>query len=107
MSVDLPEPDGPMSATNSPRRTLRSIPRSAWTALPFAPNTFVRPVVSMMLVMRFRSSRRGTGGIDKTPGNSSVVVVLFDLLAGRVFQGDLIGGLQPVEDLDALESRDS
>ena len=30
-SVDLPHPDGPMSATNSPRRTVRSTPRNART----------------------------------------------------------------------------
>ena len=28
-SVDLPEPDGPMMTTTSPRRTLRSMPSSA------------------------------------------------------------------------------
>src|SRR5260221_292340 len=33
--VDLPEPDGPMSATNSPGRTSRSAPRRAWTMLSF------------------------------------------------------------------------
>ena len=32
-SVVLPQPDGPMSATNSPRRTVRSTPRSAPTAV--------------------------------------------------------------------------
>ena len=31
MSVDLPEPDGPMTATISPRAMVRSTPRSAWT----------------------------------------------------------------------------
>ena len=35
MSVDFPEPDGPTRATNSPLATTRSIPRRAWTALPF------------------------------------------------------------------------
>ena len=29
ISVDLPEPDGPMIATYSPRSTVRSTPRSA------------------------------------------------------------------------------
>ncbi len=29
MSVDLPEPDGPMMARNSPRATSRLTPRSA------------------------------------------------------------------------------
>ena len=31
ISVDLPEPDGPMMATYSLRRISRSTPRSAWT----------------------------------------------------------------------------
>ena len=33
-SVDLPEPDGPMIATYSLRRTARSTPRRAWTTSP-------------------------------------------------------------------------
>jgi hypothetical protein len=48
MSVDFPEPEGPTRATNSPRWTVRSIPRSACTAMPFAPKTFVRPRVSII-----------------------------------------------------------
>ena len=48
MSVDLPEPDGPIRAMNSPRATVRSMPRSAWTATPLVPYVFVRPFVSMM-----------------------------------------------------------
>ena len=32
MSVDLPEPDGPMTAVNWPTGTLREMPRSARTA---------------------------------------------------------------------------
>src|SRR4029079_2926024 len=32
--VDLPEPDGPISATNSPGRTARDTPRSASTIVP-------------------------------------------------------------------------
>ena len=31
MAVDLPEPEGPMMATNSPRAMERSTPASAWT----------------------------------------------------------------------------
>ncbi len=37
MSVDLPEPDGPMTATSSPERTVRSTPRSASTAVSPSP----------------------------------------------------------------------
>ena len=31
MNVDLPEPDGPMTATNSPGSIETVTPRSAWT----------------------------------------------------------------------------
>ena len=31
MKVDFPEPDGPITATNSPRAMSRLTPRSAWT----------------------------------------------------------------------------
>ena len=34
ISVDLPEPDGPMTTTTSWRPTVRSMPRSAWNAEP-------------------------------------------------------------------------
>src|SRR5262245_61666912 len=30
--VDLPEPDGPITATNSPLRTSNDTPRNAWTS---------------------------------------------------------------------------
>jgi hypothetical protein len=33
MSVDLPEPEVPMMATNSPRSTTMSIPRNACTSV--------------------------------------------------------------------------
>ena len=36
-SVDLPQPDGPMSDTNSPAWTVRSMPVRAVTLVPFAP----------------------------------------------------------------------
>src|SRR6266567_2391691 len=48
ISVDLPDPDGPISARNSPRSTVRSMPRRAWTATPLDPYVFISPVVSMM-----------------------------------------------------------
>ena len=34
MSVDFPEPDAPMMATNSPRETRSETPRVAYTSLP-------------------------------------------------------------------------
>ena len=33
-SVDLPQPDGPITATNSPGSTVKSTPRSARTGAP-------------------------------------------------------------------------
>ena len=39
MNVDLPEPDGPFTARNSPRRTSRLTPRSARTST--SPTTYV------------------------------------------------------------------
>jgi hypothetical protein len=35
--VDLPEPDGPMTAVSSPRATPREQPLSAWTAVSPSP----------------------------------------------------------------------
>ena len=87
ISVDLPEPDGPTSATNSPRSTVRSMPRRACTAVPLEPKTLVRPRVSMIA--------------------RSVVVVLLDLLLRRVLERDLLGPLEAGADLDALEGRDA
>ena len=43
MSVDLPEPDGPMTAANCPRGKLTSTPRSASTAASPVPNVRFRP----------------------------------------------------------------
>jgi hypothetical protein len=41
MQVDLPEPLGPMTATNSPGAIARSMPRSARTSPSPSPYTFV------------------------------------------------------------------
>src|SRR5512147_1930942 len=87
ISVDLPEPDGPTRATNSPRRTVRSTPRRACTAVPLEPNTLVRPRVSMIA--------------------RSVVIVLLDLLLRRVLESDLLGTLEAGQDLDPLEGGDA
>src|SRR5207253_5506223 len=90
MSVDLPEPDGPIRARNSPGSTVRSIPRSARTATPLLPNVFVRDFVSMI------------GFIALV-----VLVVLLDLLLRRIFERDLVARPQPGEDLDAFERGDA
>ena len=43
MSVDLPEPDGPITAANWPRGNVTSTPRRASTAASPVPNVRVRP----------------------------------------------------------------
>ena len=44
MSVDLPDPDGPMTAANCPRGKVTSTPRSASTAASPLPNVLFRPI---------------------------------------------------------------
>src|ERR1700704_3425745 len=44
--VDLPQPDGPMSDTNSPDPIVRSIPASAVTAVGPAPKVLPAPVIA-------------------------------------------------------------
>jgi len=43
MSVDLPQPDGPISETNSPAAISRSMPLSAPTAFARLPKVFSTP----------------------------------------------------------------
>ncbi len=44
MSVDLPDPEGPMTAANCPRGKVTSTPRRASTAASPLPNVFRRPM---------------------------------------------------------------
>ena len=44
MSVDLPDPDGPMTAANCPRGKVTSTPRRASTAASPLPNVRFRPI---------------------------------------------------------------
>ena len=46
--VDLPEPDGPITATKSPRAIARSTPFSAWNAAAPVPKVLVIPSSSMI-----------------------------------------------------------
>ena len=48
MVVDLPEPDGPITATKSPRAMSRSMPFSAWNAVAPWPNVLVTPRRAMI-----------------------------------------------------------
>src|SRR5262245_14297811 len=41
--VDLPEPEGPITATKSPAAIVRSTPRKAWNAPSPEPNVLVMP----------------------------------------------------------------
>ena len=52
MSVDLPEPDGPMTAANAPRGNATVTPASASTAASPSPKRRVRSVAETMSVMR-------------------------------------------------------
>ena len=54
--VDLPQPDGPMSETNSPAPIVRSIPSSAVTAVGPVPNVLPAPETAT------------TGRADPAPG---------------------------------------
>src|SRR5437899_331635 len=45
-NVDLPQPEGPISDTNSPSRTVRSMPSSAVRADDPEPKTLSTPVIS-------------------------------------------------------------
>ena len=56
-SVDLPQPDGPMSETNSPGAMSRSTPSSARVGTPSAP------------AQVFATPRRRTTGAASTPGS--------------------------------------
>src|SRR5690349_5837278 len=46
--VDLPAPDGPTSATNSPPRTFREAPRSTFNASPACRKVRTMPSISIM-----------------------------------------------------------
>src|SRR5580693_6129985 len=119
MRVDLPEPEGPTRAANSPSSTVKSMPRSACTAVPLLPNTLVSPRVSMMLDMGWASTeelrvelRQPSKRCDLASTavealRSIVLVVLFHLLARGVLQADLLVRPQPGEHLDALEGGDA
>lgn len=50
MNVDLPEPDGPVTATNSPRWTSRLTPRSAFTSTSPTMYVFTRLRTEMTVV---------------------------------------------------------
>src|SRR5262245_40364929 len=50
MKVDLPEPDGPITATNSPDTMSRLTPRSAWTWCSPRRYVFARSRTSMSAV---------------------------------------------------------
>ena len=47
MSVDFPDPDGPMMATSSPASIVTDTPRSAWTTCAPSRYSFTRLCVSM------------------------------------------------------------
>src|SRR6059058_3884330 len=109
ISVDLPEPEEPMMAANSPRVTARSIPRSACTA--FSPESYVFVTASSWMRARCASGSvsylrialmvlsRGRTAC----AHPSLVVALVLLLVvrqRRIFEGHFIARLESFEDLD-------
>src|SRR5580658_9581605 len=68
-SVDLPQPDGPSSDTNSPRRTVR-LSLSTATTLP-------------KRTSRFSIERTGFDGTSGAPSNRSVKTIAFITSVGR------------------------
>ena len=68
MNVDLPEPDGPMTATNSPASMLTVTPRRAWTRR--GPNAYslARSCVSMSVAATLEpQSEASFGGWRRFP----------------------------------------
>ena len=68
--VDFPHPDGPMTATNSPRRTVRSAPRNARTGAVSCSNVRYTAVTSTALSCR--------GGVA---GSGSVTVEMVSVMS--------------------------
>src|SRR4051812_16840844 len=64
-SVDLPEPDGPITATNSPASTSTLTPRSPSPSTPPIRSVFVTSVISMSGALMAMSSRRPSGRLEQ------------------------------------------
>src|SRR6266403_6053109 len=69
MSVDLPEPEGPMMATYSPRRISTVTPRRAWTSSEPIWYVFQRSSVLMANPWSMRSWRNESGETASTGMN--------------------------------------
>src|SRR5665213_2658928 len=82
MVVDLPAPLGPRNPKISPRRTARSMPRTASTV----PYLFTRPVTSMT-----RSRVSSAGGRGRSLSATAVMCLVCRLSAGR---GSLDAGVR-------------
>src|SRR5450755_3716191 len=72
--VDLPAPLGPRNPKISPRRTARSMPRTASTV----PYLLTRPVTSMT-----RSRPSSAGGLGRSASATAVMCLVCRLTAGR------------------------
>src|ERR1041384_5208093 len=68
-SVDLPQPDGPISDTNSPGSISRSIPCSAVVSS----NRFVTSLISTTLMAAASAGRRVDGSVRTARDDASVV----------------------------------
>ena len=85
MSVDLPLPDAPTTATNSPRSTVRSTPRSACTVT--SPRTY-----DFLSVLEPDDRRVGHGQRCRRGGRSGSERVVGGRRAGRARAGRRGGG---------------
>src|ERR1019366_4627185 len=77
MSVDLPDPEGPMMATNSPRSTVTLTPSSAFSVV--SPRTYV--------LRRSVATTSGEGGVEALTMTSRPVASAFE--EGRLRHHDV------------------
>src|SRR5262245_32017966 len=85
MKVDLPEPDGPVTARNSPVWTSRFTPRSAFTST--SPTTYVLTRLLTEITSDISlpaSSAAPTGCATEPSGRSTSALVLLERIAGVV-----------------------
>src|SRR5438874_55662 len=109
MSVDLPEPDGPMIATNSPASITRSMPLRTWSSLPPTSYERVMPRSSMSaMLLALLGARRLSGGRRRPPAHrqrARLRALLRHVLGAS--DHDLVARRQALEHLDAFAAFDA
>src|SRR5436305_101559 len=95
-SVDLPQPEGPMTATNSPGSITKSTPRRARTGTPSDSYVLRSPVTSSTRSIATAAPSGTEGSRPLLPFSSGPMADSFWFLvrrhAGAVGGGDAIGG---------------